>query len=101
MIITLNWEGTRVIPQGQLVRFCIAGLSHLVEGVPPVKTLTLPIRFRAGPMMIPDITPPFTPALSPMVMGIMVVMLCAGIMEIRCFSDAVGGIAIGNCPMLG
>jgi hypothetical protein len=44
--------------------------------------------------MVPLATPPLTPALSPMVVGIVVARLCAGIIEIICLSDVVGGSAI-------
>jgi hypothetical protein len=90
-----------VMPAGTLVLFCKAGLSHLVEGIPPVNTLVLPMVFRAGPIIIPDATPPATPALSPMLVGIVVPILCAGIMEIKCLSDVVGGRAIGSIAVFG
>lgn len=80
----------------------MAGLSILVAGILPVKTLTLPIRLRDGPIIIPDITPPgMHPALSPMLIGIVVARLCAGIIEMKCLSEQVGGNAIGLCAVLG
>ena len=56
MIMTLNCDGTSVIPVGTLVLFCSAGLSHLVAGIPPVKTLVEPIVFLAGPIIMPEAT---------------------------------------------
>lgn len=56
---------------------------------------------RDGPIIIPEATPPFTPALSPMLIGIVVPRLWAGIIEIMCLSEAVGGKAIGSCAVFG
>ena len=99
--MTLNWEGTRVAPMGQLVMFCMAVLKALVAGMPPVNTFMLPMVFRAGPMMIPEATPPAAPGVSPMDVGIVVPRLWAGIMEIKFFKEVVGGRAMGKRAVLG
>jgi len=87
---------------GALVKFWSVGFNMVVAGVPPVKTLTLPIRFLAGPIIIALATPPgMQPVLSPMLMGIVVTMLCAGIIEIKCLRLQVGGRAIGRTVVFG
>ena len=101
MIMTLHCDGAKVMPPGQLVMFCSVGESHLVAGSPPVNTFTDPMVLRAGPIIMPEATPPATPALSPLLIGTVVPMLCAGSIEIRCLSDVVGGSAIGSMAMLG
>lgn len=101
MIMTLHCDGTKVMPVGQLVPFWSAGESHLVAGSPPVNTFIDPMVLRAGPIIMPEATPPATPALSPLLIGTVVPMLCAGSIEIRCLSDVVGGSAIGSMAMLG
>ena len=74
----------------------------VVAGVPPVKTFTLPIRFLPGPIIIALATPPgIQPVLSPMLVGMVVVILCAGIMEMKCLRLQVGGRAIGRVVVLG
>jgi hypothetical protein len=52
-------------------------------------------------MTVPDATPMETPALSPLVMGIMVPRLCAGIHIIKVFLHTVPGFAIGPIAILG
>ena len=94
-------EGAVFIPAGTLVEFCMVVSSNLVDGIPPVKTFVLPFVFRDGPITTPDATPVATPALSPMLMGIVVPRLCAGIMEIMCFIEQVGGRAMGLWAVLG
>jgi hypothetical protein len=101
MIKTFVCDGTIVIPPGTLVEFCMAVSSNLVAGIPPCITLVDPFRFLAGPIKVPDATPPATPASSPLLIGIVVPRLCTGIIRINCFSTVVGGSAIGNIAILG
>ena len=73
--------------------------SIFVEGIPPLINRTLPIKFREGPINMPDITPPMTPPKSPKVMGTVAAIFCEGIHIIKCLGF--GGIAMGFIPMLG
>jgi hypothetical protein len=86
---------------GQLVIFCMLGESHLLEGMPPVKTFTEPKVLRPGPIIIPEATPPRAPALSPLLMGTVVPKLWAGIMDMKCLSEVVGGRAMGKVAIFG
>ncbi len=53
-------------------------LSILVAGIPPYNTPMLGRRVLDGPITIPDATPRFTPALSPMLRGTIVLILWTG-----------------------
>ncbi len=70
--------------------------------MPPYNTFVLPIRWREGPIIMPDMTPPgIQPASSPLLKGMLVIRLCAGMNWISTFMQAVGGIAIMSCAILG
>jgi len=85
-----------------LVRFCSVGFNTLDEGVPPVKTLGLPIKILPVPIIVALATPPgIQPALSPAVIGVVVTILCAGINEIKCLRLQVGGSDMGRVAILG
>jgi hypothetical protein len=62
------WLGTTRDPE-QLVMFCIVTLFIRVAGIPPTRTVFAPVRWREGPMTVPDATPPAIPALLPFVSG--------------------------------
>jgi hypothetical protein len=50
-----------------------------VQGVPFSSTVNAPVMWREGPITVCDTTPISTPALSPLVIGVVVAMLCAGV----------------------
>ncbi len=60
------------------VEFCIVRLVSRVTGEPLIKTELAPNVCLAGPITVPEATPILTPALSPVVMGKFVAMLCTG-----------------------
>jgi hypothetical protein len=84
---------------GQLVLFCSATLVILVAGMPKNNTVNAPVKWRLGPITVADATPVAKPALSPLVMGIVVPILCAGMPMIKIVGQF--GIAIGPIAMLG
>jgi len=70
-----------------------------VAGIHDLNTFTLPFRCLLGPIIICEINPPATPALSPLVSGVVVRRLCTGIAVIKMFNTF--GIAIEVEAMLG
>src|SRR5690606_14566934 len=68
---TFTWLGTDRTP-GQLVLFWMATLVSRVCGAPPTSTVKAAVTCRRGPITEPDATPVATPALSPLVMGVVV-----------------------------
>jgi hypothetical protein len=74
---TFTWLGANLAP-GTFVEFCSDALVKRVAGIPPNKQVNAPVKCRDGPITVPDATPVTTPALSPLVIGIMVSRLCAG-----------------------
>src|SRR5688572_32138917 len=70
-----------------------------VAGMPLSSTVNAPVTCRDGPMTVPEATPMFTPELSPLVMGMVVPRLCAGMHMKRIVGQF--GMAIGPMAMLG
>ena len=70
-----------------------------MAGIPRKRTVNAPVKWRLGPMTVPDATPVATPGLSPFVMGMVVPKLCAGIPMIRIVGQL--GMAIGPIAILG
>lgn len=70
-----------------------------VAGIPKNKTVNAPVKWRLGPITVADATPVAKPALSPLVMGMVVPMLCAGIPMIKMVGQL--GMAIGPIAILG
>ena len=58
----MNWLGTRQTP-GQLVLFWRDILVILVAGMPPARTVKDAVRFRLGPVTVPEATPEAAPGL--------------------------------------
>src|SRR5689334_6679447 len=91
---------------GQLVEFCKAMLVNRVAGRPPTSTVNAAVRWRSGPITMPDATPSTTPGLSPFERGTTVPMLCAGVhMNITLYAagtpigpKATFGYGIGTGP---
>jgi len=79
---TLVWLGETRIP-GVFVLFCRDALLIRVKGIPPTSVVNDADKCRLGPMTKPDATPMDTPALSPLVRGTTVLMLCAGAQPIK------------------
>jgi hypothetical protein len=96
--MTFVWLGTILVP-GQLVEFWSDMLVSFVAGVPPTSTLKAAVRCLHGPMTVPEATPIDTPALSPLVMGMVVAILCTGIHIMRTLNWE--GTAVGPIAMLG
>ncbi|MCY1220315.1 hypothetical protein D9M72_323250 [compost metagenome] len=82
-----------------LQRFCTARLVMRVQGVPLSSTVNAPVMWRDGPITVCDTTPMSTPALSPLVIGVVVAMLCTGVPPYRMFQAL--GRAVGPSAMLG
>ena len=62
-----------------LQRFCTDRLVMRVHGVPLSSTVKAPVMWREGPITVCETTPISTPALSPLVIGVTVAMLWAGV----------------------
>ena len=98
--MTLIWLGASEAPKAPGdMPFCPVGFNILVTGKPPYKTLKLPIRCLDGPITMPDIGFIMTPPLSPLLIGVTVIKLCAGIASISTLNC--DGIAIIGKAMLG
>jgi hypothetical protein len=95
---TFVWLGAIRLP-GMFVEFCNDMLVSLVPGIPAMSTVNEPVTCREGPITIPDATPVATPALSPLVIGIVVLMLCTGMAVMRILYTA--PTAMGPAAMFG
>jgi len=92
------WLGVIVAP-GALVEFCSETLVKRVAGMPFNKQVNAPVTFRWGPITVPEATPSAKPELSPLVIGVVVPMLCAGMPEIS--TSTILGTAIAEIAMFG
>src|SRR5690606_39617733 len=81
---TLIWLGTTRMPKA-LQRFCTARLVRRVAGIHLNSTLGTQVMWRDGPMTEGEIKPSARPGLSPLVNGIVVSRLCAGMPINRIF----------------
>ena len=98
--MTLIWLGASEAPKAPGdMPFCPVGFNILVTGKPPYKTFILPIKCLHGPITMPDIGFIMTPPLSPLLMGVIVIRLCAGIASISTFTC--DGIAVIGKAMFG
>src|SRR4051812_1478722 len=82
---------------GAFVEFCSDALVRRVAGMPWTITVNAPVRWRDGPITMPDATPVATPALSPLLSGVDVPRLWAGVppnSTLVTFGTAVGPIAM-------
>ncbi|MDT4843996.1 hypothetical protein FQZ97_779350 [compost metagenome] len=79
--------------------FCSELLVRRVAGMLFSSTVKAPVRWRLGPMTVPDATPSNTPGLSPLVMGMTVPRLWAGVHMNRIVGQF--GMAIGPIAMFG
>jgi hypothetical protein len=84
---------------GQFVPFPEDVMVKRVAGLPPMCTFDADVEGLALPMTMPDATPVPTPALSPLVIGIVVPELCAGAPQMRTLYTA--DTAEAPCAMLG
>src|SRR5580698_7762034 len=96
---TATWLGTSRTLPGQLVPLLTDIDVSRVAGAPPTRKVKAPVSGVAGPITVPDATPMARPALSPLVRGIIVDMLCAGAHEKRTLYTA--GTPIGPIAILG
>jgi hypothetical protein len=102
MIMTVVWAGAMVAPaQLRLEPFWPVWSVSFVAGIPPISTLVAPMRWRRGPIIPPEITPPTTPALSPLLIGTMVWSVWAGVALTSTFFAAVPGLAVAPSAILG
>src|SRR3546814_7218361 len=82
-----------------LQRFCTARLVSRVAGMHLNSTLGTQVMWRDGPMAEGEISPRARPGLSPLVMGIVVSRLCAGMPINRIFQAF--GMPMGPSAKLG
>jgi hypothetical protein len=80
---TFVWLGAMREFVGQFVPLPLEVMLMKVAGLPPMLTLVDDVDGLALPITMPDATPVPTPALSPLVMGIVVPELCAGALTTR------------------
>jgi hypothetical protein len=76
-------------------------LSSVPQGFPSMLTFMLPFLKAAGPLIMPDITPPALPASSPADIMIMVFAKITGMFMIFVLSEHRPGLASVHCAMLG
>ncbi|MCY1214655.1 hypothetical protein D9M72_264800 [compost metagenome] len=79
--------------------FCSELLVRRVAGMPWNSTVNAPVRWRHGPITVPEATPSSTPGLSPLLIGIVVPRLCAGPPMMRIVGQL--GMAIAPIAMFG
>jgi hypothetical protein len=90
----LVWLGWRRVFVGQFVPLPEDIIVNRVAGLPPIMTLDADVDGLAFPITIPDATPVPTPALSPLVIGMVVPWLCAGALQMRTLYAAETPIAL-------
>ncbi len=73
----------------------------VVAGIPAWITHALPVAFRHGPIIIEEATPPITPASSPLLSNIMVLVVAAGPLTMNTLVLAVEGLDMDLFIMLG
>ena len=75
----LIWDGDSATPTALgAIPFCAVGSSILVAGAALMKYLDDPMTWREGPAIIPEATPPLTPAMSPSDVAPIVIRFWAG-----------------------
>ena len=74
-------------------------LVSRVAGMPFISTVKAPVTWRCGPITVPEATPIDTPALSPLVIGMLVPMLWLGMHIVMIVGTKPS--AIGASAMLG
>jgi hypothetical protein len=96
---TFVWLGASRVFVGQFVPLAMEVIVKRVAGLPPMRTLNAAVVGLSFPITIPEATPVPRPALSPLVIGTEVPMLCAGALAMSTLSTK--DTAVAPCAMFG